>query len=64
MQSAIYMHTNAGGEPVNGSPYLVAVQAAMPAPRKCTAAGAGCASAVCGQPSHFVVEVRDQYGNM
>lgn len=53
----------AGGEPIGESPYLVSVQAAAPAPRKCTAAGAGCASATCGQAAHFVVAVRDQYGN-
>jgi len=45
------------------SPFLLAVQPAAPAPRKCVVTGAGRGAALCGEAAHFHIEVRDQFGN-
>ena len=45
------------------APYRVQVVSCSPNPRKSTVSGPGRKHAVVGEPTEFVIQGRDQYGN-
>lgn len=51
------------GEHVADSPYTARVLSGRPSVKHCTVTGDGRRSAVAGQPAHFTVEARDEFGN-